>query len=56
MEGETEQWYLYWLRDQINASKDAAYKVAIEAKVEKEPTEVYKEAYNHRKDRNIPFV
>ena len=22
VEGETEQWYLYWLKDRINQSKD----------------------------------
>ena len=42
VEGETEQWYLYWLRDQINASEEAAYKVAIEAKVEKSPLKYIK--------------
>jgi len=42
VEGETEQWYLLWLRDQINACDDAKYKVAIEPKVEKSPLKYIK--------------
>lgn len=37
VEGETEEWYLYWLRDLINATEEAAYKVAIDCKIEKDP-------------------
>lgn len=37
VEGETEEWYLYWLRDQINANEKAAYKVAFDCKIEKDP-------------------
>lgn len=29
VEGETEQRYLYWLRDQINACQDAVYQISI---------------------------
>lgn len=34
VEGETEQWYLEWLRDRINERKDAKYTVSIVAKVQ----------------------
>lgn len=37
VEGETERWYLYWLRDAINASESAKFKVAIDAKVQQSP-------------------
>ena len=37
VEGETEQWYLYWLKDRINESKEATYKVHIDCKIEKDP-------------------
>ena len=37
VEGETEQWYLFWLRDLINSTAEAAYKVAIDCKIEKNP-------------------
>lgn len=56
VEGETEQWYLLWLRDQINACDDAKYKVAIEPKVEKSPLKYIKKADHYRQDGSIPFV
>lgn len=37
VEGETEQWYLYWLRDQINKSEESTIKVVIDCKIEKDP-------------------
>jgi hypothetical protein len=37
VEGETEQWYLFWLRDLINNTEEAAFKVAIDCKIEKDP-------------------
>lgn len=37
VEGETEQWYLYWLRDIINKSEEACYTVSIDCKIEKDP-------------------
>ena len=37
VEGETEQWYLYWLRNQINACQDAVYQVSIVASVQQSP-------------------
>ena len=37
VEGETERWYLLWLRDRINEQKGKEYKVAIEAKVQQHP-------------------
>ena len=37
VEGETEQWYLLWLRDLINSTDEAAYKVSFDCKIEKDP-------------------
>ena len=34
VEGETEQWYFYWLRDQINTCPMRKYNVAIIARVQ----------------------
>ena len=42
VEGETEQWYLYWLRDQINKCEDRTFDVAIDAKVQQSPKKFYK--------------
>ncbi len=42
VEGETEQWYLLWLRDQINKCENRKYNVSIEAKVQKSPKKFYK--------------
>ena len=42
VEGETEQWYLEWLRDQINTCEDRKYNVAVEAKVQQSPRKFYK--------------
>lgn len=66
VEGETEQWYLFWLRDLINHTEEAAYKVAIDCKIEKDPlkrikgltitsdTEVYHFSdYESDEDRHI---
>lgn len=36
VEGETEQWYLEWLRDEINKNEAAANKVLFDIKIEKE--------------------
>ena len=37
VEGETEQWYLYWLRDMINKFEEACYTVSTDCKIEKDP-------------------
>lgn len=37
VEGETEQWYLYWLRDLINSMPESRYKVSIDATVCQKP-------------------
>lgn len=37
VEGETEQWYLKWLQDQINASEASLYKVSFDCPVQKNP-------------------
>ncbi len=42
VEGETEQWYLYWLRDQINKCEDRSCDAAIDAKVQQSPMKFYK--------------
>lgn len=38
VEGETEKWYLEWLRDCINSLDEAEYRVMFDCKVEKSPT------------------
>lgn len=42
VEGETEQWYFNWLKDQINHCEDRKYNVAIIAKVQQSPRSFYK--------------
>ena len=42
VEGETEQWYLLWLRNQINQTEGRKYNVAIDAKVQQSPKKFYK--------------
>ena len=42
VEGETEQWYFEWLRDEINACPERTYNVAIDAKVQQSPRKFYK--------------
>ena len=37
VEGETEKWYLDWLQDRINESRDAKYTVKLDAKIQKDP-------------------
>ena len=37
VEGETEQWYLEWLRDKINRTDAASYKVSFDCSVRKTP-------------------
>ncbi len=42
VEGETEQWYLEWLRDQINVCPERKYDVAFNVKVQQSPKKFYK--------------
>lgn len=42
VEGETEQWYLYWLRDQINRCEHRSFDAAIDARVQQSPKKFYK--------------
>lgn len=42
VEGETEQWYLFWLREQINRYEDRKYNVSIEAKIQQSPGKFFK--------------
>lgn len=44
VEGETEQWYLEWLRDQINQCESRKYNAAVDAKVQQSPKKFYKNA------------
>lgn len=37
VEGETEKWYLDWLKEKVNNEPAAKYKVAIDCKVQKNP-------------------
>lgn len=37
VEGETEKWYLDWLKEQINLSEKAECNVAFDAKIQKDP-------------------
>lgn len=42
VEGETEQWYFLWLRDQINSCEGRTFNAAIDPKVKKSPKSFYK--------------
>lgn len=44
VEGETEQWYFLWLRDQINMCESRKYDIAIDVKVQQSPKKFYKNA------------
>ena len=37
VEGETEQWYLEWLQDQINNAPEAGSKVSFNKQIQKDP-------------------
>lgn len=37
VEGETEKWYLLWLSKMVNSMENAAFKVAFDCKIEKDP-------------------
>ena len=37
VEGETEKWYLEWLRDRINECEEAEFKVSFDAQIQKNP-------------------
>ena len=37
VEGETEQWYLEWLKTEINKNEDTACEVIFDIKIEKNP-------------------
>lgn len=42
VEGETEQWYLLWLQNQIRAYENSKYNVVIDAKVQPSPRKFYR--------------
>ena len=42
VEGETEQWYFLWLRDQVNNNTNRKYNVSIDVKVQQSPKKFYK--------------
>ena len=37
VEGETEQWYLKWMQNLINATEESEYKVSIDCRIQKNP-------------------
>ena len=37
VEGETEQWYLEWLQDQINHAPEAESRVSFNKQIQKDP-------------------
>lgn len=66
VEGQTEYWYLLWLKDLINSTEEAAFKVVIDCKIEKDPlkrakglsttskTEIYHFSdYESEEDRHV---
>lgn len=44
VEGETEQWYLYRLRDLINSCGERKYHVSVDVRVQQSPKKFYKNA------------
>lgn len=42
VEGETERWYLLWLRDQINACENRTHNVSIDPRVQQSPKKSFK--------------
>ena len=42
VEGETEQWYFLWLRDQVNKVETRKFNMAITIKVQQSPRSYYK--------------
>ena len=55
VEGETEQWYLYWLRDQINSFERRKFNVAIVAKVQQSPKK-YAKSINAKSTPRITHI
>ena len=45
VEGETEQWYLEWLRDQINKCEERKYNATVDVKVQQSPKKFYKNTH-----------
>ncbi len=44
VEGETEQWYLLWLRDQINTCPERKFNITVDPKLQQSPAKFYKSA------------
>ena len=55
VEGETEQWYLLWLRDQINSFEKRKNNVAIVAKVQQSPMK-YAKSINAKSTPRITHI
>lgn len=55
VEGETEQWYLSWLKDQINSFEKRKYNVAIVAKVQQNPKK-YAKSINTKSTPRITHI
>lgn len=53
VEGETEKWYLEWLRSAINADPRATRKVAFDVKVEKKPAQAREEPERRGEGRGL---
>lgn len=56
VEGETEKWYLEWLRDAINADQRAKVKIACSPKVQKNPVKWAKANTNLDKNAKVFHV
>lgn len=56
VEGETEKWYLEWLRDQINADERARVNVSCSPKVQKNPLKWAKSHTNLDKTAKVYHV
>lgn len=44
VEGETEKWYLEWLRDRINECEKAGFKVSFDIQIQKNPLKILKKS------------
>lgn len=55
VEGETEQWYLLWLRDQINSCETRKYNVAIASKVQQSPKK-YAKSVNSKATPQVTHI
>ncbi|WP_288887392.1 RloB domain-containing protein [uncultured Eubacterium sp.] len=52
VEGQTEQWYLFWLQDQINSYDNRTYNLSVNVKVQRHPRKFYKTV----NVKNTPYI